>query len=175
MSIIRRFGFVLSVVALSATSALSAPRPEIRAQALWASNTIQIVPELQPDIEAMLQRSPTFRAQYRRIAETGSVIVGVQVDARLCGTSFRARTTLRRYSSGLIVVAVSIGPGARPAEWIAHEFEHIIEQIDGRHLTHLARNHAHDVWFSGSDVIETDRAIRAGRTVRDELVPHSTR
>jgi hypothetical protein len=117
----------------------------------------------------MLQRSATFREQYRRIAEAGSLIVGVRTDVKLCETSFRARTTFNRYRSGLIVADVVIAPSAHPGEWIAHEFEHILELLAGRNLTQLASSRASDVWFSGTDVIETDRAIRAGRTVRDEV------
>ena len=64
---------------------------------------------------------------------------------------------------------MAIAPGSHPGEWIAHEFEHILELLDGRNLPQLASNHAKDVWYSGSDTIETDRAIRAGRTVRDEM------
>jgi hypothetical protein len=117
----------------------------------------------------MLQRSATFREQYRRIAEAAALIVGVRTDVRLCDTSFRARTIFNRYRSGLVVADVLIAPSAHPGEWIAHEFEHILELLAGRNLTQLANSHANDVWFSGRDVIETDRAIRAGRTVRDEV------
>src|SRR5262249_12998495 len=87
---------------------------------------------------------------------------------RLCETSFRARTTFNRYRSGLIVADVIIAPNAHPGEWIAHEFEHILELLDGRNLAQLAGGHDNDVWFSGTDVIATRRAIRDGRTVRDE-------
>jgi hypothetical protein len=134
-----------------------------------STRSIQFAPELRPDVDRMLQQSATFREQYRRIAEAGSLIVGVRTDVKLCESSFRARTTFNRYRSGLVVADVIIAPNAHPEEWIAHEFEHILELLDGRNLTQLASRHASDVWFSGTDVIETDRAIRAGRTVRDEV------
>jgi hypothetical protein len=67
------------------------------------------------------------------------------------------------------VADVVIAPGSESGEWIAHEFEHILELLDGRNLAQLARNLASDVWYSDSDVIETDRAIRAGHIVRDEM------
>jgi hypothetical protein len=134
-----------------------------------STRSIQFAPELRPDVDRMLQQSATFREQYRRIAEAESLIVGVRTDVRLCETGFRARTKFNRYRSGLIVADVIIAPGAHPGEWIAHEFEHILELLGGRKLAQLASSRASDVWFSGTDVIETDRAIRAGRTVRDEL------
>jgi hypothetical protein len=134
-----------------------------------STRSIQFAPELRPDVDRMLRRSATFREQYRRIAAAGSLIVGVRTDVKLCATSFRARTTFNRYRSGLVVADVVIAPSAHPEEWIAHEFEHILELLAGRNLTQLASSHANDVWFSGTDVIETDRAIRAGLRVRDEV------
>ena len=47
--------------------------------------------------------------------------------------SFRARSSIRRYDSGLMVVGRSGDRprAARRSEWIPHEFEHVIEQLDG--------------------------------------------
>jgi hypothetical protein len=177
MSTIRPCAFTLALLALIVTDVFASNDADHKREGTLASATsIQVVSELKSEVEDLLRRSPTFRAQYQRIAETQSVVVGVSVDVKLCQTSDRARTTFRRYQSGLIVAAVAIGPGSYRGEWIAHEFEHILEQLDGRDLPRLAKNHAKDVWYSGSDVIETDRAIRGGRTVGDELrQPRSTR
>lgn len=169
MSINGRTGILVAIVIAFAAEVQASAAPPNSAPA-GVAPSIQVVPELQSDVADMLERSPTFRAQYRRIAESGWMVVGVRIDPRLCGSSFRARTTFRRYKSGLIVVDVSIGPGSRLAEWIAHEFEHILEQLDGRNLAALARANAKDVWYSGATVIETGRAIRAGHAVRDELL-----
>jgi hypothetical protein len=175
MSIIGRSAILVASMIVFAVEVSASNPSRYPLGADW-SPSIQVVPELRIDVAEMLQRSPTFRAQYRRIAESGSIVVGVHMDSRLCGSSFRARTTFRRYKSGLIVVDVSIGPGSKPAEWIAHEFEHILEQLDGRNLTALARANVKDVWFSGGNVIETGRAIRAGHAVREELTQsHASR
>lgn len=169
MSIIRACAVCLALLGLFVADASARGDSEHPPPSAMASATsIQFAPELRSEVEAVLQRSATFRAQYQRIAAARSLVVGVNVDVRLCETSYRARTTFRRYQSGLIVAMVAIGPGSHRGEWIAHEFEHILEQLDGRNLPQLASDHAKDVWYSGSDVIETDRAIRAGRTVRDE-------
>jgi hypothetical protein len=174
MSRIRPCIITLALIALIATDVFARGTSEKKHSdaapgELASATSIQFAPELRSEVDDLLRRSPTFRAQYQRIAEAGSVVVGVNVDVRLCETSYRARTTFRRYQSGVIVAAVAIGPGSHRGEWIAHEFEHILEQLDGRNLPQLANNHAKGVWYSGSDVIETDRAIRAGHTVRDEL------
>ena len=174
MSRIRPCLITLALIALIATDVFARGTSEKKHSdaapgELASATSIQFAPELRSEVDDLLRRSPTFRAQYQRIAEAGSVVVGVNVDVRLCETSYRARTTFRRYQSGVILAAVAIGPGSHRGEWIAHEFEHILEQLDGRDLPKLANNHSNGVWYSGSDVIETDRAIRAGRTVRDEL------
>jgi len=177
MPTIRACAVSLALFVLSASAAFAATsdtdkkrdsdeKPE---NTVTFATTIQFSNELRSEVDDLLRRSPTFRAQYQRIAEAGSVVIGVHSDIRLCQTDYRARTTFRRYQSGLIVADVSIGPGSNRGEWMAHEFEHILEQLDGHDLPQLARDHAKDVWYSGSDVIETDRAIRAGRAVHDEL------
>src|SRR5437764_9602004 len=115
---------------LKATGASARAAPDAADGAVWPGS-IQVSSELQRDVDRMLRSSPTFRAQYRRVAEARSVIVGVGVDPSLCEGTNRARSVVRRYRSGLIVVAVTIRRGSGQAEWIAHEFEHILEQIDG--------------------------------------------
>jgi hypothetical protein len=169
MSIIGRRLRIVLVVVVCLVGPMSA-RGGADTHEVWIStDRIQFPPELKPEVDEMLRRSPTFRAQYWRIAEARSVLVGVQIDPRLCDSQFRARTTFRRYQSGLLVVAVSISPGSHQGEWLAHEFEHILEQLDGRNLSRQATDRTADVWFSGTAVIETGRAIRAGHAVRDEL------
>jgi hypothetical protein len=160
--------FALVVLFVHNGLAQSSPEDQSRTGAAQATS-IQFAPELQTQVDRMLQRSATFREQYRRIAEAPMVVVGVRTDVRLCETSYRARTTFRRYQTGLMVAEVVVSPGAHQEEWIAHEFEHVLEQLDGQNLPQMAMNHAKGVWFSGSDVIETDRAIKAGRIVRSEM------
>jgi len=171
MSLIRAFTIGLGLLTFSVADAAarSDPKKPASTSSRATATSIQFAPELRREVEELLQYSPTFRAQYQRIAETPRIVVGVRVDVRLTQTNYRARTTFRHYSSGLIVADVLIGPGSQRGESIAHEFEHILEQLDGQDLKQMAKSNAKDVWYSGSDVIETERAIKAGRTVRDEL------
>ncbi len=131
--------------------------------------TIQIAPELQPHVEAMLHSSRTFRQQFERIVGASNLILIARVDVSCADRTFRARSTIRRYDSGLLVVTVSVGPGGHQAEWIAHEFEHVLEQLDGILLVSLASRGQAGIWYSGSDMVETDRAVRAGRMVLQEM------
>jgi hypothetical protein len=133
------------------------------------SDKIQVSDQLHGEVGRMLRSSATFRSQYRRIAQARSILVGVRVDPTLIITNMKARSLVRRYDSGLIVVAVSIGPGPSQGEWIAHEFEHVLEQLEGLNLRALVRNRLAHVWFSGEGAMETARAVRAGQAVREEL------
>src|SRR5262249_26939226 len=135
MSTIRPFAASLALFVLFASAVFAASSDRDKKNdsgkkqenTLAFATTIQFSSELRHEADDLLRRSPTFRAQYQRIVEAGSVVIGVHSDVTLCRTDFRARTTFRRYQSGLIVADISIGPGPNSGEWIAHEFEHILE------------------------------------------------
>jgi hypothetical protein len=137
--------------------------------------TIRIARELQPSVNAMLQTSPTFRQQFERIAAAPNLVVNARVDMTFLQRPFRARSCFRRYDSGLILVAMDIAPDAVQPEWIAHEFEHVLEQIEGLHLPALALLRRSGAWFSSGEMVETLRATRAGRVVREEMRGHRDR
>ena len=132
--------------------------------------TIYLPLSMQSSVTSMLRRSETFREQCQRLSDAPLLIVRVEVDPLLVTGTFRARTIFRRYSSGLLLATVSVGPGTKQTEWIAHEFEHVLEQLDGVDLRELALRGREGVWFSGPDVIESERATRAGRAVLEETL-----
>ena len=131
--------------------------------------TMLIDPELHRSVEAMLKQSPTFRQQYERIAATPKLIVSARIDIKVTHKTFRARSCIRRYDSGLIVVSMEIAPDAVRPEWIAHEFEHILEQLDGIDVAALALRRRPGIWFSSGEMVETVRPTKAGHLVRDEM------
>lgn len=137
--------------------------------------SIQISPDLQPYIAAMLEGSPTFRQQYERIISTPKLIINARTDMSFIERPFRARSCMRRYDSGLLVVSMDIAPGIGQTEWIAHEFEHVLEQLDGLSLPALVAQGSRGTWFSSDRMLETSRAMRAGRTVRDEMKAYKWR
>jgi len=130
--------------------------------------TLKVESTLQSKVEEMLAVSPTFREQCLRLDEAGNLVVLLRVNPLLPRTLFLARSTLKRYTSGLVLVDVEVAAGAGQAEWIAHEFEHVLEMIEGRNLQRLAREQAPGVWRSVDRMIETSRATDAGRTVLSE-------
>ena len=71
---------------------------------------------------------------------------------------------------------MQLGPSGDPVMLIAHEFEHILEQLDGVDLRSMATRVATGVHLvPGSGHFETDRAIAAGRQVADEVRRGRTR
>jgi hypothetical protein len=156
----------LAALLLAGTSVAAAPTAV--AERCEISGDIQLMPEIRPVVDRMLASSSTFRAQYCRVADAPSLVVGVGVDPALSLDRLRSQTTIRRYHSGLIVAIVALAPGRHWEEWIAHEFEHILEQMEGLDLPQAAARGA-DVWYTGASRFETVRAIMAGRAVFDEV------
>jgi len=116
------------------------------------------------DMTGLLQASATFRQQCARIAAAPSARVNVTiVEPR---ATVRAETTIRRYSAGGLIADVRIAFGQDYRELIAHEFEHIIEQLDGVNLRAEAANGR--AWLIDGNVFETRRASRVGIQVRRE-------
>src|SRR5262245_39940265 len=95
------------------------------------TTNIHVSPDLQPRFKAMLAASPTFRSQCQRLSDQTDLYVRLIVDPRLTDGSIRARSVISRLHSGAVVAFVSIGASPDPAEWLAHEIEHVIEQLEG--------------------------------------------
>lgn len=130
--------------------------------------TVQIDRTVLPRISVMLKRSATFREQCRRVAGTRRLYIRVHVNALIVSDRFRARTRIFRFESGVMIAEVELRTPWAPEEWIAHEFEHVLEQIEGVPLVELA-DRTGRVWRTADDMFESERAIRAGRTVLGEM------
>jgi hypothetical protein len=116
------------------------------------------------NVAALIQASSTFRAQCERIASARTLRVDVELVQTL--GAVRGETTITRYEAGAVRAEVRIAFGQDYRELIAHEFEHIIEQLDGVNLREEAdRGRA---WLLDGHVFETRRASEAGRRVRRE-------
>ena len=118
--------------------------------------------------QRIYQRSPTFRAQCERIGDASNLRVRVRLNAAL-PRSCRAFTTVERYSGGIIRAEVSLPPGSDYSELIGHEFEHLIEQIEGVNLRRLSRLRGSGVREVERELFESDRAQAAGRIVYEEV------
>ena len=80
----------------------------------------------------------------------------------------------RRHAGGGQHAAVTIRSGNDPVELIAHELEHVLEQLDGVDLRSLAAVPASQVrgCECGEERYETVRAVRAGRAAAEEVRQH---
>ncbi len=120
----------------------------------------------------MLRLSPTFRRQCRRLAEATNVIVVIRLEELQRRPSFNARTAFAHRNHGeLIAVDVFLRLSANAAELIAHEIEHVLEQLDGVDLE--AQLGSGNVWKREDGAFETRRAIEVGRRVAREIKQES--
>jgi hypothetical protein len=117
-------------------------------------------------IRRIYDRSPAFRAQCERIASAHNLRVSVRIDASI-PTRCRAFTIVQRQGYD-IRADVHLPPTNGLTELVGHEFEHLIEQIEGLDLKRLARVKGSGVHEGEGRVFETDRAQAAGRVVAAE-------
>jgi hypothetical protein len=164
---------VCLTVGLTALAAASAAgrsnRPERDPSRALTARNVQVSPELAPCVGMMLQRSVTFRALYDALARREQLIVGVSLDLGQPPRTRRAETQIRRFSSGLRVAAVTVYGVRDLVELIAHELEHVREQMEGVNLTLQAVTHGPGVTRLGNGAFETTRAVDVGRTVANEV------
>jgi hypothetical protein len=132
---------------------------------------IRTTDDLRPIIEDLLARSATLREQSARISIARQTWVSITLSAARFPSLTRARSTARRYHTGLLVVDVELPSASQDfAELIAHELEHVTEFIDGVDFKRLARTRNAGVVQCGSDgSFETERAQQAGRKAQFEV------
>ena len=127
--------------------------------------------EYQSIVETMLHQSPTFRRQCVRIAGEPFVSVEVRLARPPWRLDARALTQIRRRDSGFLDAIIEIFPLQDSVELIAHELEHVIEQLDGVDLESRARlrDASVRVLLSHSRAFETVRARKVGLRVGTEV------
>ena len=126
-------------------------------------------------VESLLADSPTFRRQCERLANTPGLTIRLNDDIRRQSSPQNpALTTIRTRGSARVIAEVQINQFGREAELLAHEFEHIIEFLDGVDLKSKAKVSSTGVrgcaCGNGSGAaFETRRAIHVGRIVAREV------
>ncbi len=114
----------------------------------------------------MCQTSRTFRRQVVRIAQAREGRVVIEIRTRRSAGIQAASIIERNGAAWRASVGVHID--AKLVEMIAHELEHVIEQIDAIDLARLSRQGLAGVVPAG-DHYETARAIAAGKRVAREF------
>jgi hypothetical protein len=115
-------------------------------------------------VDGMWRDSATFRQQCLRLGAQGGLIVTVTADWPRPEASSRAKTTIMRKGRRMFADIVLQSPYDR-IELIAHEIEHVIEQLDGVKL----RTTECEGSRNPPGVYESCRAVEAGRRVAREV------
>ena len=154
------FTSVRAYIAADATPAQFSPPPNV-----VMSDTYRAL------VETMLSRSSTFRRQCARIASERGLLVRVSISTPSWRSDFRATTRMIRQDNGHLTAYIAIGPKYDVVELIAHELEHVIEQLDGVDLAQrAAAPHSGVSQLSGTPgIFETQRATRIGQRVSAEV------
>jgi hypothetical protein len=145
----------------------AAPVAACDAPALSLPATIALADGLQPMVRWALEHSPRFRQQCRALAAAPRLRASVNVSYRQHSSATRARTSFRDAGSGAVAAEIEIRMAQDMTELLAHEFEHLLEQIDGVDLQALARTGAARRLMDGA--FETERAIAVGHQVAGEV------
>ena len=114
-------------------------------------------------IAAMVRHSAMFRRQCLRLAAAPHLTVTLRIFHHPYGP--KARTTIRRTADNRLSAIVDIQPLGDHEELIAHEIEHIIEQLDEVDLAERAELRGSGVRLCADLTFETERAIHVGRLV----------
>ena len=128
-----------------------------------------IVPNvLRPLVQRMWRKSPTFRRQCARLTEHTEVTVHIELSTLT--RKVKAQSRVRPYAGGhYAAVQIDARTPQLHVEHIAHELEHVLEQVDGTDLPRLARRRVDGVIGSDSGY-ETARAQSVGLTVAREML-----
>ena len=121
-------------------------------------------------LEWMIRLSPTFRRQCLRIAAERHLTIVLQAVPSGWLHGNRAMTRIVRQSNGALSATVGINPLENQIELIAHEIEHIIEQLDEIDLKSraaLPNTGVHAIDANGG-MFETARAEQIGLRVSHE-------
>jgi hypothetical protein len=127
---------------------------------------VQLPSGMAPVLQRIYERSQTFRSQCDRLADAKELQVRVRINARIRG-GCRAFTVIRRVGRE-IQAEMHLPFGRDLTELVAHEFEHLLEQVEGVNLRRLARLEGSGVRQIEPDLFESDRAQAAGRLVAKE-------
>jgi hypothetical protein len=128
---------------------------------------------LESRLDAMWRQSPTFRRQLLRLGGVGQLRITFSTQCQTKGS--RAHTRVQRLPDTSLSADVCLGTNMRELdELIAHELEHILEQVDGVNLADRARHRCHHV-NDGSGGFETDRAKDVGLMVAREMTEREGR
>ncbi len=120
----------------------------------------------QPTVETMWRQSPTFRRQCQRLAAERTLVVTLVANVSQRPAFARASTEVSRRDGAVTSARVVILSPNDTVELIAHEIEHVVEQLDG--VAHGDQSSTSSTHAAGA-AYETARAVEIGRLVAREV------
>jgi hypothetical protein len=127
------------------------------------------VPEnMRPMLMRMLQTSATFRRQIAVLTAKPAVRMTVTYGGMRGDRNYHALSTVRKHEWGAMLVDTTVFVPTDLVEIIAHELEHVCEQMEGVDLPTLSRRRGVGV-YNLNGHYETVRAIRAGQDASREF------
>jgi hypothetical protein len=128
------------------------------------------VPEsLRPILEEALRHSPTFRRQVQELRRTPRVRMAISYGSLSIWHVLRAESTMYRHEFGAVDVDTRLYTVRDAIEVVAHELEHVCEQIEGVDVRALSHRRNSGVYTVGTH-FETRRAVLVGRQVAQEAL-----
>jgi hypothetical protein len=123
-------------------------------------------------MDDLLSGSAIIRNQCRRLEQAPYIRLSLHLVTWPLECQCFGKTTVTSRAGGVLDARVHLrGPAnlVDLAEMVAHEIEHVLEQVDGWDLRRLARRSRSGVREVGPEMFETERALAAGRTAAKEL------
>jgi hypothetical protein len=154
------------LLALAAAREPIQPFPDTRTGSILPPGS-RIPDDAQPLVELMWRASPMFRRQCTRLVQARAAVT-ISISPRMAGTN-HAESVIRR-KAGVRADIQLRGADPASAEYLAHEIEHVLEQIDGIDLRLAVAARVHGVRRGMCrETYETARAIAVGRIVAREI------
>jgi hypothetical protein len=143
----------------------SGPSPDMNLPSGPPSN-LEIPDTMKPIVARMWGASPTFRRQCARLTEASlTVTVWLGPPKEFAGVNAVTRIQVVRGAALSVTARLRV---AEP-EYLAHEIEHVLEQIDGVNWRLAVEQRLDGVSLAAADHFETTRAVAVGRLVADEV------
>jgi hypothetical protein len=160
--------------AASTTEVLDLSSPALFPAAAAFPTNIEAPPFIASLMRQMWVASPTFRRQCARIARAANGRIAIAL-RKPHSSEMRAASVIERRKAGVWVASVDVFIDRDLVEMIAHELEHVIEQIDGVDLPRLAQQGLAGVMTGSGEHYETARAVATGKRVAAEYATSRTR
>jgi hypothetical protein len=127
-----------------------------------------------PLLDDMWRGSATFRRQWTRVA-AARVRISIAFDKSMATDSIHAQSEITRKPDLSVRISLRLVDRAA-AQHLAHELEHVLEQLDEVDLAQAVACHVHGASARGTPpVFETRRAIVVGRLVAAEVQAYRDR